>query len=461
MNKEQEWEYRGNEKISDLNQDADVLLFKRQLTEKEIQENPVLATNVDYIHITQNGFDDEVEKPFRYFTSTLDIRDFEEDFDPQNKSKGEIIDVAASIYQESCLPYESEGYPLNKNETLLLLDSTGVDVHQVVEREEDLGDLFSPSIYHDQTKNEKRIILDDVLSIQPGDELTYTLPNQDPHEFPTKVKHHLACIGKDELVSFTIGSTNLTDENSHVSQHIMRGTAIRGGDHLRHFNNNWEAGKSFTLNEIQDIKINKGRFTEEELERLKEGRSIDFNKVAARKEIPDKEAFFTHVLQGANPKQLEAADAMYKETHNKNLPNEEHRELSGRIFETTYHLNLSGNKELRKAVTTLHDAAMQMTHEGLEGQKMATACVAVANGLAQGCGLDLATTKAEKEHAHISAYVDIIKEQMESRYPKLDKGIEEVISKREKDYYLKDQEKSSPKKAKGLQRKATSKNLGR
>lgn len=457
MEKEQEWVYAGNEKMSDFSDSADILLLKPSYSEKEVEQYPTLKGVMDYISIQQTGSIEDTEKPYHMQCGTLDIGDYEAHFDTQNKSTEEIIQKAAELAYTKGLPDYSDHYDFNKDEALMVLDARGADPREAVENGESLGDYYNSSVIsHNQSMDEKKMVLSSIRNMMPGDELTFTITDPRVYEFASPEKHHMACVEKDKLLDFTIAPNNITRPLRNVSRHEHTTWEISQKDRLRLnlFDSATLDVHFIPLEKLEDLKINKNHFTKEECEALRQGDPIDYNKTMDRNKIYQPEDYMEYVLRSQNKKELSAqSNELTKETQ-KAQTNFEYGKVYGEVMEATTLVRTEKNKDLLPAIKTLRDASLHVTHDGLEGQNMAMALDAVADGLARGRGLDLSCTMAEKDHPYQSNYVDIIKEQMGSRYPELDKGLEKLIEKREEKFYLKENHKATPKvKAKGIHRK--------
>ena len=458
MDKKQEWKDYGNEKISNFTDSADILLLKASYSEKEVEKYPNLKTCVDYISIKQEGFIEDVEKPYHMECGTMDLDDYDNHMDAQNKSTEELMQMAANHAYTEGLPDNSEHYDFNQDETLLALDSRGVDVREPMAIGEYLGDYYGSSVIaHDQSLDEKKMVLESIKDMKPGDELTFRITDPRVYEFASPEKHHIACVEKDILRDFDIAKNNITKPQVNTSLHEHSTQQLGKNDTLRLFDHSTLSTYAIPIDYVEDIKINKNHFTKEECEDLKKGRSIDYNKTMERHEIRMPEEYVEYVLRHQNKEERPAYDNELSKEANAQYTNADYRKIYGEMHEATTKAIEEKNKDILPAIKTLRDAAIHVSHDGLEGQKMETALDAVANGLARGRGVDLACTMAEKEHPHQGKYIDVIKEQLNSRYPELDKGLGKIIERHEEKFYLKDSKKPTEKvKAKGLHRKPQS-----
>lgn len=466
MNKEQNWKDYGNQKISVLNHDADILLLKPTYKEKEVEKYPNLKTSIDYIAIKQQGFEEDVEKPYHMECGTIDLSDYDKHMDAKNKSTKELMQIAASHAYTKGLPDNREHYDLNLNEILLTLDSRGVDVRESVEKKEDLGDYYGSSVIaHKQTLDEKKMVLESIRDMKPGDELTFCITDPEVYKFASPKKHHMVCVEKDTLRDFDIVNIvqkNMTRPQLNTSLHEHSAEQLGKNDAITLFDHTTFSTNVIPIDQVEDIKINRNHFTKEECEKLQKGTPIDYNKVMVRHEIARPKEYMEYVLRSQNKKERTAYGDELTQEASEQYTNAEYRKIYGEVHETITMVKTENNKELLPAIKTLRDASLHVIHDGLEGQKMATTLDSVANGLARGRGLDLACTMAEKEHSLQGKYVDMIKEQLRSRYPELDKGLEKLIEKREEKFYLKENKKTTAKvRAKGIHRKSQGKDLGR
>lgn len=463
MAKEYEWKDYGSEKISDLNMNANVVLIKPAFSAEEQKQYPNLSTQYDFIYIQQTpSMDYNDQGTYERAVGQIDLSDYYSK-DQLKSMDMDLGALAAETCPEYCTSYDM--HPLKKEAVLEDLDSRGVKVENVVERAEDLGDFKSPVVYHDQSNEEKHIITEKILTMQPGDELSYVLQEQEG-----KTKYRFACVDKDHVVRFDMDSTNLTKPVKHIDDLTLNKHDLYNSGDLIHRSNKTGPSLNATWNGVEDIKINKGRFTEEEINQLKQGKVIDYNKVAERSHIPDKEEYLLHVLNRSTGKGIDTYEAIHQGTRNPSLSNAEYCEKCGRVQETEMTLTKE-NTELVPAIKCLREVANEVTHEGLEGQKMALACHATANNLAEGDGIYLALTRAEHDHPAVQKYTDTISDSFEDRFPEIDKGLNTVIDKREAKWFKeREEEKAKQKemeaktvtpKKKGIHRKTSSQSLER
>lgn len=431
------WMDFGSEKISDLNQDAELILVKPAFSEKERENSPSIDTDFDYVVARQLSDPYEDEKTYTMTFGTIDVRDFYNEDDVTGKSVEDLAPMAAMACRDA---YGRDTYDMEIMDKPVLfqrLEDMGINVETVVERKEDLEDFKSPVVYHNQTKDEKSLILSNIRDMKPGDELTYTI-NLDKSDEKTTEKYRFACVDKDTLLRFDITHTNLVKANPHVQDEMIAKYKVRdlydedGVGKLVHWNSNWRDSQRIPMNDVLDIKINKNRFTKEEVETLKKGKAIDYNKVSERQDIPDKEDYLSYIVNRSNANTKYVHEAFMKGLRNSNLTNAEYNEAYGEIRETEREA-LKNHAPVISAICALREAAKEVTHEGLEGQKMAMACNAVANGLARGKGWEVSVYEAEKEHPAAAKYLDAV-EVITGRFVEINKGIVDIVAKREQQW---------------------------
>lgn len=440
-----DWQDFGSEKISDLNQDADLILIKPSCSEKEREEYPDLATNFDYIYVRQEGFPYEDEKVYYMTTGSMDVRDSYPNAEVDGKSVEDLAPMAAM----ACRDMDSyEMKVMDKPVLFHRLEGMGVNLDEMVERKEDLGDFRSPVVYHDQSKEEKSLILSEVADMKPGDELTYTATLTKQDEQVTE-KYRFACIDKDTLLRFEISPNNLVAINRHVQDEKIPKWKMRDDPYLMHWNNNYQSSQALDLEDVRDIKINRDRFTKEEVEALSTGKSIDYNKVSARREIPDREDYLSYVINHSRGDTRNVHDAFMKGARKPSLTNAEYYQMLSEIRQTERAATASKSPVI-PAISVLREAGREVTHEGLEGEKMALACESVADGLARGKGWNLAVHEAEEKHPSVAKYMDAV-ETVTERFVEINKGIEGIVEKRELSW-MKDRENAVREQKAGIEK---------
>lgn len=438
MDKQEDWQVYGSTKVSDLNRDAELTIIRPSFSQEEIKESPELKYSFDYVYIKQNDFAYDDEKIYSFAKndySNLDVRDYYPDMDFEKMSQDEVKGLAAMAVPQKV--NDLERIPIlddMSKETLFeRLDSMGIDVTKVVERKEDLGDFISPVVYHQQEKEEKEIIRSEIKNMKPGDELTYTI-RENNAEGEKVQKFHFAAIDKDHLIRLDMEPNNLTVKRKYVTDFVIDKTSFVKDGELNHHEDGWRPGITIPARNVLDIKINKGRFNTEELETLRKGKAIDYNKVFARKPIPDKEDYLQYIIERSNGNTVDAHNAFNETLRNPNLSNAEYCELAGKVHETERKAEMT-RSPVAPAICILHETAYLVKTEGIEGQEMALACHVVANGLSQGKGWLLAAKKAEEEHPITKPYMDAI-EMVRSHFldMNIDKGIEDIVEKRETEW---------------------------
>ena len=448
------WQDFGSQKISHWNGDAELILVS------PVQKDPS-NTYYDYITVNQTGFpDEENKKVFQFSRGTLDLEDHFPNMELAGKSQEDLAFMASMASREE----EQEIQMVDKDTLFQNLDGMSVNVKSVVEERSDLGDFISPVNYHDQSKEEKEMILHRIEDMQPGDELVYTFKREDDHAVngkPVVETARFACVEPGEVLPFTIRKDNLVNEEPMAKTNRMYTLRFASGNDLFHWPNSYQGSETIPMDRLVEIKITKGKFNEEETESLKKGQMIDYNKTFARNEIPNPEEYLKYSLHRTHLPLRDPEEAWEKETRTLSFRDKSYHQIHGEIAETRNAVREEKNKELPKALQELRQTAKEVTHSGLAGQDMAFTCDAIANGLARGDGLDLACTKAEKGHPMTTQYTDVIKEHMESRFPNLNKGLEPIIEKREEKYYLKMTQSDTPKRPKGIQKKVSGKSMER
>lgn len=432
MVKQDEWEVFADEKLSEWNLNAEFSVIRPSYSKEEIAKAPELATSFDYAYVRQLSDTDDTEKFYDLYIGTADVRDYFPDMDLEKMSPEDLKSVGAMAVKKQV--FDQENLPLmdlvSKGNLLERLDTLGIDVNQVVERKEDLGDFISPVVYHNQDEEEKYTIGKKISDMKPGDELTYTIQEEKEGETQIK-KYHWAQVDKDNLVQLEMRPDNLTQERKYLSDYVIDNAKVFTVGNLVHYTNSWERGTNIPPKDILDIKINKDRFNEEELTAIRSGQPIDYNKVAARKEIPDKEDYLQYIIDRSQNNTWDAHNAFHETLRDKSLTNEDYREVAGKVSETERKATLT-NSPVIPAICMLREAASEVKTEGLAGQDMALACTLVANGLSEGKGWFLAAKEAEDNHPAIKPYMDAV-ETVRDKFMDLniDKGIENIVEKRE------------------------------
>ena len=186
------------------------------------------------------------------------------------------------------------------------IDQLGLPVEKAVDREWDLGDFKEPVVSHTQSTQEKEIIFNKAKDMKPGDELSYTLPNFRISEGTRDVQGEtitLACVEKGRLQYVPRDLEQMeksSEEKVPMARRIpsseLTGEFKSGNVNLKHRPNQlgFDTPVTYALTEIKDVKMVKGKYNEEEIEALKAGKPVDYDKIYDRNPIKDKEAYISH-----------------------------------------------------------------------------------------------------------------------------------------------------------------------
>lgn len=318
---------------------------------------------------------------------------------------------------------------LNQNELLLVMEDKGIAADKIIYHKDLLKDFNSPVVYHQQTEFEKDIWLSRLSSMKPGDELIYSIRrdiDEQPARKPELETYRYACVEKGIILPFKLEKANQVKENSDAHEDRLYAERFAYKGKLLHWEHSWIGSETISLDHVRDIKINKGRFTEEEIGLLKEGKPLDYNKVYARKEIPDMEEYMAYKMAMSKGENENSITAWKGEIVSPGIGKSQPKEAKKEILETKKH----ASPQLSEALKVLRQVAKEVSHEGKNGQQIARTMNEVADHLARGNGLEIATRKTRRE-AFAKQWVFPISKNLENRFPEIDKGLEKIIPQRD------------------------------
>lgn len=393
------------------------------------------------------------------------------------------------------------------------VDQMGLPVEKLVEREWDLGDFKEPVVSHTQSLAEKEIILNKVKDMKPGDEISYTLPDFRISEGTRVVKGEtvsLACLeeGKLRYVPRDLDHVEKSMEDRvplarQIRTEDLLGQFKSGNMNLKHrpYQLGFDTPVTYSLTELKDVKIVKGKYNEEEIKKLKAGKSVNYDDIYERNPIKDKAAYISHVLsenkpdftKGENPAVLtmreEWDSKLNKELLNIRLKKEDGlsvkedyaklNETKTKMRDTQRCVIAAKNTDRLDAIIDLRHAAKTFERQGKEWRKLATDCKDLADKLTIGNNLEviIATNLGKDENLTTlgkslkQTFPDINKgltnvnelrseKIMEQFHQEQKKRLDEQLEKQKEKKLEKGAEKPV-KKAKGLQRKKGGKSLER
>lgn len=376
------------------------------------------------------------------------------------------------------------------------VEQLGVSADCIVERESDLEDFREPVVMHHQSDKEKQIILTEVKKMRVGDELTFTLPDirSDDGNFVTKGQTvSLACIEEqsahcgDSKLQYVV--RDIEDPSKTEALRVPLARQVKAKDivgeqwiekdiYLKHFSDGmvFNSQESYKVDQISNLKINKGRYTKEEIEDLKAGKSIDYNKVCERQPIKDKEKYMEYVLESNRPDYTkgehiargtikqewdsainkipnfrekpmrtmhkEGKDIQYQdpikrirrsETEYQKQYLSEHPEASTKPYEEQNNAEVKvrrtqqyaideGNTDRTDTIITLRRAAKEFELQGKEWQSLADKCYKAADRLPMGDKLDVVISTNMDNDADMK----FVSKKLNTMYPEMDKGLEKL-----------------------------------
>ena len=386
------------------------------------------------------------------------------------------------------------------------IDQLGLPVEKAVDREWDLGDFKEPVVSHTQSTQEKEIIFNKAKDMKPGDELSYTLPNFRISEGTRDVQGEtitLACVEKGRLQYVPRDLEQMeksSEEKVPMARRIpsseLTGEFKSGNVNLKHRPNQlgFDTPVTYALTEIKDVKMVKGKYNEEEIEALKAGKPVDYDKIYDRNPIKDKEAYISHVLKENKPDFTHGENTAFttmKEEWDSAINKEEleirlkkekglsvkedynkFNEKIGLMREAQRSVIKAKNTDRLDAIIGLRRAAKQFERQGKEWRKLSKDCKDLADKLTLGNNLEVIVSTSQKRDENLATLGKSLKQ----IYPDINKGlgnvnelrsekIMEEFQKKQKEILeeqlKKQQEKAQAKeqtkpKAKGLQRKPAS-----
>ena len=379
------------------------------------------------------------------------------------------------------------------------LESLGVSAECVVERESDLEDFKEPVVMHKQSEAEKRAILSEVKKMKVGDELTFTLPDVRTEDGNYVVKGQtvsLACIEEDSAhvdTKFQYVVRDRADINKTEASKVPQTRQVGVKDvigemwveeniFLKHHPDEmaFNTPEEFTIDKITNLKLNRGRYTREEIEDLKEGKSIDYDKVCARNPIKDKEKYMEYVLESNRPdftkgeniaygtikqewdaainkipnwrkkamiekeidgKQVRFEDSLkrvkplekeYQKQYEREHPGistepyQAQREMEHKVRMTQAYAMKDKNMELTDAIITLRRAAQDFELQGKNWKNLADKCNEASDRLTMGDNLGVVITANFKSDANIKQ----VAKKIDEMYPEMKKGLDKLNSDR-------------------------------
>lgn len=392
------------------------------------------------------------------------------------------------------LGYTKIGENIDRQTAFRMVENMGISANTIVEREEDLEDFREPVVMHKQTSKEKQAILSQLSKMQPGDELSYSLPVQRSGENNSVLtkgeSFKLACIQPGMLQyvledRYTPGKTE--------EEKVPMAYRVRTSDMTKE---TWEAGAlqkvhlqhrpdgvafhepvRFDLSELSDVKIIPKRYTEQEIQDISNGKSIDYDKVCERQPIQNKEQYMDYVLrknrpdysygdsndfpaqtikaewekvinevptwkrpeyvrdpeskeyrfmvdESSLPKEAEVEHRdQYKKEHMvfSEEPYEEKNAIEKQVRNVQKCVEEAENVELIDTVSNLRWAAKDFERQGKEWRQVAHECREAADKLTLGKSLDVVTSASRDPSEHMKH----VAKKLHEMYPNMEKGIKE------------------------------------
>ena len=419
--------------------------------------------------------------------------------------------------------YTTLGEGLDRQTVFTMVEQLGVSADAVVERKEDLEDFREPVIMHKQSTKEKEVILSEISKMKPGDELSVSLPDRSSSDGNYVVKGEtvsLACIDKDtfQYVMRNRYNSGKTEEEKVPKVHQVSKEILLSGRDTDNLALNIHPDRlivnqpeSFKASELSNVKINKGKYTAEEISDLKAGKSINLDTVLARNPIQDEGQYISYVLEHNRPSFTQGSEKAWgtikmewdrgfnntpawkrqedlpekEQQRIAKLSKEEQKEelrkigyqekdnLEKKIRETQHMVIDAENTDRLDAIITLRRAAEDIRLQGKDGRKLAWNCDEIASKLPQGDNLSVTAASLMDKSESLSLVTDKLK----GMYPNIDKGLSKLNEQRTEDVmksFLAEQGKilakqkakaaqkeEKPKKAKGIHRKKSNKSLER
>lgn len=390
------------------------------------------------------------------------------------------------------LGYTEVAKNVDRQTVFHLVEKMGVSADTVVDRIEDLEDFREPAVMHKQTYKEKEVILSKVGDMKPGDEFSYTLPDQyggyDNSVITKGETFKLACIEHNVLQY--VQEDRYNPEMTEAEK-VPIAYRVKTWDMAK---DTWENGAlkkiqlahrpdgvslnepvRFDMSEISDVKIIPKRYTEQEIQDIASGKSINYDKVCERQPIENKEKYMDYVLQKNRP-DYSYGDSIpmasiqqewdsvvqrvptwkkpgYMQEHTGNgirfvedpdtLPKKaevEHREqyekdhmvssteeyveknaIEKQVRNVQKCVEEAENVELIDTVSNLRWAAKDFDRQGKEWRKVAENCREAADQLTLGKNLDVVTSQEKEPNEHMKH----IAKKLHEMYPNMEKGIKE------------------------------------
>lgn len=357
------------------------------------------------------------------------------------------------------------------------VEALGLPADKLVARERDLGDLKEPVVMHAQSTMEKELIMRTVKEMQPGDELTYSLPDRrsDDREYVTKGPSvTLACVEKDKLQYLFIrgGERQETEESVPFARQVKATELLQpNGDGSFSLNYHpdglsFRQAESYQLSDVQDVHIAKGKFNQAEIDAIRSGKSIDYTQVLQRQPIKNEKAYIAYVLKKNCPNfthgedraigtmdmewqfgvrsnfwgkeeslsqkaraVIENADSKNKEKVLNKALWETHKAERNRLedlsFDTARALSRAGNTDRMDAVITLSRAVKDFSSRDGEWKELGGQCRQIANKLPQGENLDIVASITKR-----NGKTNMLVDELKKLYPDIDKGLSKLHEKR-------------------------------
>lgn len=444
----------------------------------------MMATPDLGIEITQNPKDG---------TYTLKQGEFDEPMCGYSGGRYEEDEIWTGVHE---MGYSTIAEGIDRLTLYQKVESLGVSADCIVERESDLEDFREPVVMHKQSDAEKRAILSEVRKMKVGDELTFTLPDQRTDDGNYVVKGEtvsLACIEEhyahsgDSKLQYVVRDIENPGKTEALrvpmarqvkTRDITGETWLEDKIFLKHHPDGmaFNEPESLSVAQITNVKLNKGRYTKEEINDLKAGKSIDYNKVCERHPIKDKEKYIEYVLESNRPdftkgehiargtikqewdaainkvpnfrekpmrtmvkdgkeihyqdpiKKIRSSEIEYQKQYLKDHPQastkpyEEKNKVEEKVRHTQQYAIADGNTDRTDTIITLRRAAKEFELQGKEWQSLADKCYKAADRLPMGDKLDVViSTNMDNDQD-----MKLVSKKLNAMYPEMDKGLEKL-----------------------------------